>query len=95
MEEQRQRIKAHKMMVDKRSNAMISGLDDVVSFDEKTVILETTLGLLTIKGEELKVNRLTVEQGEVELGGRMDSFVYTEGHGRRGQGESIWSRLFK
>ena len=41
MEEQRQRIKAHKMMVDKRSNAMISGVDDVVSFDEKTVILET------------------------------------------------------
>ena len=95
MEEQRQRIKAHKMMVDKRSNAMISGVDDVVSFDEKTVILETTLGLLTIKGEELKVNRLTVEQGEVELGGRMDSFVHTEGHGRSRQGESIWSRLFK
>ncbi len=95
MEEQKQRIKPHKVMVDKRAMAMISGVEEVVSFDEKEVILETSQGTLTIKGEDLKVSRLTVEQGEVDIGGRLDSFVYTENRNRRAQGESFLSRLFK
>ncbi len=95
MEEQRQRTKPHKMTLDKRAYAVISGVDDVISFDEKEIILETTLGRLTIKGEDMKVSRLTVEQGEVEIGGRMDSFVYSESRGRKAQGESFLGRLFK
>ena len=70
-------------------------MDDVISFDEKEVILETTLGRLTVKGEDMKVSRLTVEQGEVEIGGRMDSLVYSDSRGRKAQGESFLGRLFK
>lgn len=95
MEEQRQRPKPHKVMVDKRAHAMISGVHEVVSFDEKEVILETEQGTLTIKGEDLKVSRLTVEQGEVDIGGRMDSLVYSESRMKRNQGESFLGRLFK
>ena len=95
MEEQRQRAKPHKVMLDKRAHAMISGVQEVVSVDEKEVILETEQGTLTIKGEDLKVSRLTVEQGEVDIGGRMDSFVYSESRGRKAQGESFLGRLFK
>ena len=95
MEEQKQRVKPHKVMVDKRAMAMISGVEEVVSFDEKEVVLETSQGTLTVKGEELKVSRLTVEQGEVDIGGRLDSFVYTENRSRKAQGESLLARLFK
>ena len=95
MEEQRQRVKPHKVMIDKRAHAMISGVHEVVSFDEKEVILETEQGTLTIKGEDLKVSRLTVEQGEVDIGGRMDSLVYSESRMKKNQGESFLSRLFK
>ncbi len=95
MEEQRQRVKPHKVMLDKRAHAMISGVEEVVSFDDREVVLETSQGTLTVKGEGLKVSRLTVEQGEVDIGGRMDSFVYTESRGRKAQGESFLSRLFK
>ena len=49
---------------------------------------------LTVKGDDLKVNRLTVEQGEVDIGGRVDSFSYAQIRERRGQGESFFSRLF-
>ena len=80
MEEQRQRTKPHRISLDKRSYA---------------VILETTLGRLTVKGEDMKVSRLTVEQGEVEIGGRVDSLVYSESRGRKAQGESFLGRLFK
>ena len=95
MEEQRQRTKPHRISLDKRSHAVIRGVDDVISFDEKEVILETTLGRLTVKGEDMKVSRLTVEQGEVEIGGRMDSLVYSDSRGRKAQGESFLGRLFK
>ena len=47
-----------------------------------------------MKGDDLKVNRLTVEQGEVDIGGRVDSFSYAQIRERRGQGESFFSRLF-
>ena len=43
----------------------------------------------------MKVSRLTVEQGEVEIGGRVDSLVYSESRGRKAQGESFLGRLFK
>ena len=82
-------------MLDKRAHAMISGVNEVVSFDEKEVILETELGTLTVRGEDLKVSRLTVEQGEVDIGGRMDSFAYSENRGKKAQGESFLGRLFK
>ena len=95
MEEQRQRAKPHKIMLDKRTHAMISGVREVISFDEKEVVLETELGTLSIRGEDLKVSRLTVEQGEVDIGGRMDSFIYTESRGKKAQGESFFGRLFK
>ncbi len=95
MEEQRQRAKPHKIMLDKRAHAMISGVREVISFDEKEVVLETELGTLSIRGEDLKVSRLTVEQGEVDIGGRMDSFIYTENRGKKAQGESFFGRLFK
>ena len=74
---------------------MISGVEEVISFDDREVVLETSQGTLTIKGEGLKVSRLTVEQGEVDIGGRMDSFAYTESRGKRAQGESLLSRLFR
>ena len=47
MEEQRQRAKPHKIMLDKRAHAMISGVREVISFDEKEVVLETELGRLS------------------------------------------------
>jgi len=95
MEEIRTRVKPHKIMLDKRTHAMISGVEEVISFDEKEVVLETGQGLLSIKGDGLKVSRLTVEQGEVEIGGRMDGFTYMESRGKKVQGESWLSRLFK
>ena len=95
MEEPRQRAKPHRITADKRAHAMISGVEEVISFDDREVVLETSQGTLTIKGEGLKVSRLTVEQGEVDIGGRMDSFAYTESRGKGAQGESLLSRLFR
>lgn len=47
----------------------ITGIADVVSFDENTIVLDTDMGLLTLKGKELHVSRLTLEKGEVDVDG--------------------------
>lgn len=63
------------MMAD-RHNVHITGVLDVVSFDAEEIILETTTGLLLIKGKELHMNHLTLEKGEVNVDGIIDGLTY-------------------
>ena len=67
----------------------------MVSFDENQVVLDTDMGLLTIKGKDMHVSRLTLEKGEVDVEGTIDSLVYTSNASYRKSGESMFSRLFK
>lgn len=85
----------HKIVLQNRSIGNISGIRDVVSFDENQVVLDTDMGLLTIKGKDLHVSRLTVEKGEVDVEGTVDSLVYSSNESLRRSGESLLTRLFK
>ena len=95
MEERVQTVKGlHKININQRREGSINGVKDVKSFDEKAIVLETELGLLTIKGEELHVGRLTIEKGEIEITGRIDSLVYSEAGSISKSGGLVISRLF-
>ena len=85
----------HKMVVNNRKNGSLTGVKDIIAFDEGEVILETDMGVLVIKGHDLHVKRLNLEKGEVDLEGRMDSFFYSEQKGSAERGESFLTRLFK
>lgn len=85
----------HKMTMMNRKNCSLSGVVDVVAFDENEVILETDMGMLMLKGQGLHVKRLTLEQGEVELEGKLDSFLYSEQKSLAAKSESFLGRLFK
>lgn len=78
-----------------RSAANLTGVREVVSFDENQVVMDTDMGLLTIKGKELHVSRLTVEKGEVDVEGSLDSLTYSSNEAYRKAGQSFISRLFK
>ena len=65
------------------------------AFDENEVVLDTDMGLLTIRGKDLHVNRLTLEKGEVDLDGTVESFAYSSNEALRRSGESLFARLFK
>lgn len=84
----------HRVNINQRREGSINGIKDVKSFDEKVIVLETEQGLLTIKGDELHVGRLTIEKGEIEITGRIDSFVYSEAGSHSKSGGSVISRLF-
>lgn len=95
MEEKQQVIKGHKLNLNARKNINITGVNDVLSFDAGEVLLQTEQGILMIRGAELHVNRLTIEKGEVDIDGRIDSLTYSDTANYGKSGESLLGRLFK
>ena len=93
--EEKQYAKAHKLLLSNRRTGTISGVTDVISFDIAEILLETEQGMLTIKGADLHVNRLTLEKGEVDIEGRIDSIAYSEVTYFHKAGASVLSRLFR
>jgi sporulation protein YabP len=93
MEEKRNIIKPHSIVWKDRKQGSVTGVTDVLSFDESCIVLETEQGLLTVKGKNLHVGRLTLEQGEADLTGEVDSMVYS-GHSPARKG-SVLKRLFR
>ncbi|NLG05742.1 MAG: sporulation protein YabP [Clostridia bacterium] len=87
--------KTHKISISNRRTCNISGVSDVLSFDVKEVILETEMGMLMMKGTQLHVNRLTLEKGEIDIEGSIDSITYSEAVSGGKQNESILSKLFR
>ena len=92
--EEKSGIRAHACRLENRSAASLTGGREVVSFDENQVVVDTDMGLLTIKGKELHVSRLTVEKGELEVDGQVDSLAYSSNEAYRKAGQSILTRLF-
>ena len=86
---------AHKIILNNRNQGNLPRILDVISFDENTIVLDTDMGLLTIKGKDLHVNRLSLEKGEIDIEGRTDSLVYSAGGGAKSDRESFFAKLFK
>lgn len=84
--------KEHKILVMGRKTAQISGVNDVKCFDSLQVILSTEQGGLLIKGDNLHVGKLSLEKGEIDIDGRIDSFTYTN---KGIDKENLLKRLFK
>lgn len=78
----------HKLTLNQREDLSLSGVTEVVSFDENSVILKTHLGVLTVLGENLVLKTLSVEGGQVSVSGHVSSLSYEEP--RSG---GFWQRL--
>lgn len=86
----------HRFQFVNRQRGSVTGVQDVISFDTKEVLLSTGQGLMTIKGEELHVSRLNLEKQEVDLDGRIDSIVYTQEKPQGAKaGQSLLKRMFR
>lgn len=93
--EERQGKQVHKVYLNARRTAVLSGVRDVLSFDAKEVYLETEQGILLIRGDELHVNRLSLEKGEVDVDGRIDSFAYSDKEEPAKKAASFLGRMFQ
>ncbi len=95
MEDLNSSTRVHKMTMTNRKSCAVNGVKDVLSFDIHEILLETEQGMLMIKGDDLHVSRLTLEKGEVDVDGRIDSFTYSDAIGGGHKNESLLSKLFR
>ncbi len=95
MEDLNSNVRMHKVTMANRRNCTLSGVNDVLSFDIHEVLLETEQGMLMIKGDDLHVSRLTLDKGEVDVEGKIDSLTYSDVGGAGNKGESFIAKLFR
>ncbi len=69
----------------------LTGVEDVVSFDETGAVLRTTLGMLAVDGEELHVVKLDLAGGNVQIEGKVNGLIYSDG----GSAKKAAKRLFR
>jgi sporulation protein YabP len=68
----------HSFFSENRNGIKINGVSDVISFDERGVALETVVGSMAVEGEDLHVTVLNIENGIVEIDGRINGLYYYE-----------------
>ncbi len=82
----------HNIIMENRKNLNISGVRDVDSFDEQTVIVYTDLGQLIIKGSNIHISKLSVETGDLSVEGEICSLVYSQTSRSSG---GFFSKMFR
>ena len=85
--------KFHNVILENRNHMNISGVDDVDSFDEHSVVMFTQLGVLSVKGENLHINKFSVEGGDISIDGKIYSINYTDDFAQKNGG--FFSKMFK
>ena len=93
--EENKSIKSHKIVLPNRRAGSFTGVLDVISFDISEILLETEQGMLHVKGNDLHVNRLNLEKGEVDIEGSIDAFSYSQVPTTLKKGESFLGKIFK
>lgn len=83
------------IILENREKLSISGVLDVLSFDDQIVIVETDLGLLTIKGENLRINKLSLDTTEVIVEGTISNLSYSDKNLDKKSAGSFIGKIFK
>ncbi|MBQ4562417.1 MAG: sporulation protein YabP [Clostridia bacterium] len=73
-----------------RQSAVLTGVDEVLCYDENNIVMQTCLGQLTLDGEGLNIVQLNLSEGIVSVEGRIDAFYYMEQKSKK----SLLSRIF-
>lgn len=81
----------HNLILEGRTSLSVTGVEEVESFDEQRIILKTTMGTLILRGNELHIDKLSIDSGELFVTGQLCELGYEENV----SAGSFWSRLFK
>ena len=85
-------VAPHHVVLEERKHLTVSGVEDVERFDENTIVLSTTQGAMTISGENLHIEKLSLDGGDLKVEGEIESLVYEDDHGDRG---GFFARLMR
>ncbi|MGI5851274.1 MAG: sporulation protein YabP [Clostridiales bacterium] len=89
------RSRSHSILLENRQKVTITGVQDVDSFDEATVLLATDFGYITLHGVDLHISKLNLEEGQLLVEGEIIALQYSDADYSRGKGEGLLSRLFR
>lgn len=92
MTENRLQFKSQNIVIEDRNLVTITGVEQVDSFNENTIILSTTKGGLSIKGENLNMSKLNLDEGSVKISGLINSIVYIT---KEGTPKNLIGKIFK
>ena len=82
----------HHLILEDRASLSVSGVEEVESFDENEIVMTTSQGTLVVRGEELHIEKLSLDGGDLKVEGTVESLTYEED--RRSQG-GLLARLFR
>ena len=83
---------AHHIILEGRERLSVSGVEEVESFDETGIVMNTCEGTLVVRGEDLHIEKLSLDGGDLKVEGQVDSLTYEDGGGERG---GFLARLFR
>lgn len=92
--EEKQSAGIHRVLLENRKKAVITGVQEIHSFNENEVLLLSEAGKILLKGEQLHVRNLNLEKGDAEVEGRVDSLSYLTRNAHK-KDESILKRMFR
>jgi len=87
------KIKNQNVIIENREKIFITGVVDVHSFDDEVVIVQTELGILTIKGTNLKLNKLSLDNSDLAIDGNVIAIAYSDVEQIKSGG--MFKKLFK
>lgn len=85
----------HGITLAERKNVVVTGVKKIESFDSEEFLMDTTLGFLSIKGNDLEIIKLDTYQGNVSIKGKVDSMQYMDNGVNKSKEESFLGKLFK
>lgn len=86
----------HFIKLTNRKNMELSGVNNVINFDEQEIVLDTSMGTLFVVGEDLHINLLKLDEGKVALEGGVNSIMYkAQGIDMKSKSKNILGRLLK
>ena len=74
----------HHLVLEERESLTVSGVEEVESFDENTIVMVTVQGVLIVRGEELHIEKLSLDGGDLKVEGMVESLTYEEDRRSRG-----------
>lgn len=86
----------HSLNLINRKNMDLTGISNVINFDDKEIILQTTMGYMVISGEDLHITNLNLDEGKVAVQGSINNIEYkVQGTDYKAKGKNVLNRLFK
>lgn len=87
--------KRHSLNLTEREKMVVSGVKEVFSFDEQLIELETSKGYLDIRGENLHIIKMNIDEGDIAIEGTVSEMIYHDNIGMGKKKGSVMSKLFK